>query len=853
MLVFRQLIGAAVALGLVTFWAAIPALGRGEPPQAPTPDSRPADRETRSLPERVIARLGSDRLRRPELFTSVAYSPDGSTLASASRFGTVRLWDAADGSERTLLQADKGGSLVVFSPDGKWLAASGNMGGGLWELRKGQAPRPASADFGGDDLAFSSDGRLLASGSRGGVSVWDMAAGKVLFDTRAEGGVGAVAFSPDGKLLASAADISAINHATADPGIRLRDTSSGKVMATLEGHKDCVLSLAFAPDGKTLASSSLDASIRIWDVAKRETIRRIDNPAHRIAFSPDGKKLATACTYNGKIRFFDPSSGELLLEIQDVQDVLKSLSFSPDGKMLAVAGGSSTIRLWDTTTGKAALSFEGHQDAVANVAFSPNGKRLASWGGDRSVRLWDLGTRKEERTFSIGPGQFFGHDLGDCYWCLAFTPDGKQVAAIGSTLHHIDPPNVYLWDIASGDSKSTFSEPDPTMPFSIAVAPDGDTLAVCGAHGVRLWSLSSGRQQGLIPREGDMKSRPLERCAVFLPDGKTLATVRDDRTIRLLDWRQGKLVRSFSIGTFSTFVAASPEGSLLATCGPVDGYKDAAPVYVWETATGKLLRKIGDPKDGDARCVSFAADGRRLVVATKASVDVWDVFTGEELSARDGKPVLSGGHKGAILCAAISPDGKTIASGSADTTILLWNAADLQPKTPVADLGPKVLDRLWDDLRSDDAPTAYKAILALLSAPEKATGLIKNRVPPAQNPDPKHVQSLVTDLDDNDVSVREAASKGLGRLGEAIEPALRETLAATQSAEVRSRCERLLEALGKGELDADGLRRLRAVQVLEHIGSAEARAVLKGLAGGAPGRLSREAKLALDVLDRRTP
>jgi hypothetical protein len=103
------------------------------------------------------------------------------------------------------------------------------------------------------------------------------------------------------------------------------------------------------------------------------------------------------------------------------------------------------------------------------------------------------------------------------------------------------------------------------------------------------------------------------------------------------------------------------------------------------------------------------------------------------------------------------------------------------------------------------------------------------------------------------VFVREAASKELGRLGEAVEPALRATLAGKPSSEVRSRCERLLESLAKGELDADGLRNLRAVQVLEQIGTPEASAVLKGLAGGAPGRLSREAKLALEVLNRRTP
>ena len=229
------------------------------------------------------------------------------------------------------------------------------------------------------------------------------------------------------------------------------------------------------------------------------------------------------------------------------------------------------------------------------------------------------------------------------------------------------------------------------------------------------------------------------------------------------------------------------------------------------------------------------------------------MLTGEELSAHDGKPLLSGGHKGAILCAAISPDGKTIASGIADTTILLWNAADLLPKTPATHLTPKDLDRLWDDLRSDDAPTAYKAVLDLLGAPDQAAALIKERVPPAPKPDAQRVKDLIAKLDDNDFAVREAASRDLAGMGEAVEPALREALAAKPSPEARGRCERLLEAIGKGTLDADGLRRLRAVGVLELLGTADARGVLKALADGTPGHISREAKLSLDRLDRRAP
>jgi WD40 repeat protein len=821
------------------------------------------DRGNSPLPSRAVARLGTLRLRDSKDISSVAFSPDGKLLASASYLGRISLWDRATGKVYFLLGEDYpyALSLISFSKDGKKLVAAGSSNKiCLWSMPLGEKiiPKDPEIGYGAWALSMSPDGKLLAVGADRYLNVYDADSGQVRFSVKGTEPYGhssfnAVAFSPDGKMLAFA-EGTPWQEAPGDVDIRLCEADTGKVLRKLKGHKGKVWSLAFSPDGKMLAAASRDDPIRLWDVGEGKIVRELPfNNCYNLAFSPDGTKLATiGYGVHEGIRFWNPSTGKELTPIKNCGFGRRQITFSPDSKTLAMAGNSHAIRLWDVETREELPQFAGHFSPVLSIVFSPDGKTLASRSSDTTMRLWDLGSGKTKQVLYYDEyrGGRWEHS-GDSTCTMAFSADGNRLIALGG--EERSPEDAFFtWDIHSGDRVAKYPAQIYGWTSSVAVAPDGDAAATTRRFGVHLWSLASRKKAKdfiRLPAKSLGRSEPTdnERCAVFSPDGRTLAASSYfDHVVRLWDWKSRALLREIPVeGKFLDCLAFSPDGQLLVGCNP-------GPVCVWETAAGKLLRKFGEARQGGARSVAFAPDGRRIIVATKKSVDVWDVFTGEELSARDGHPLIAGGHLGDILCAAISPDGKTIASGSADTTILLWNAADLLPKTPVADLGPKDLDRLWDDLRSD-APTAYKAILALLGAPEKAIALIKERVPPAQKPDRKRIQALIADLDDNVVFVREAASKELGRLGEAVEPALRATLAGKPSSEVRSRCERLLESLAKGELDADGLRNLRAVQVLEQIGTPEASAVLKGLAGGAPGRLSREAKLALEVLNRRTP
>ncbi|MGO8747290.1 MAG: WD40 repeat domain-containing protein [Thermoguttaceae bacterium] len=309
-----------------------------------------------------------------ETFISVAFSPDGKTLASASL-------------DDKMLRSERRGSTIE-----------------LWEVATGKnlAKFPAATGF-FQSLAFSPDGKILASGGPDAIELWEVATGKNMAKfSGATGFVQSLAFSPDGKTLASG---------SLGKSMKLWDVVSGKGKAILQGHFETEFNCAvFSPDGKILAACGTRtihgwnvATISLWDVATGKNIANFSSYGDQftfsaLAFSPDGKTLVSG-RGDGAIKLWDVATGRNIVTIIGHASCVLSLEFSPDGKAVASGSGDETIKLWNTVTGKNIATLKGpafygwpmrSRPNDQALAFTPDGKTLVAAGCDGTIRLWDV-------------------------------------------------------------------------------------------------------------------------------------------------------------------------------------------------------------------------------------------------------------------------------------------------------------------------------------------------------------------------------------------------------------------------------------------------------------------------------
>jgi len=509
--------------------------------------------------------------------THLAYSADGSTLASASHDGSVRLWrdsaeDAvvvledrapigalayssrgqlaaglADGAVRVWepsfdasrilledqLAAGEEGSIerLAFSPDGRRLsvlAAGGTVR--LWDADTGEL---AALEQSGpiNALAFSPDGTVVATGGRDRkVGVW-LSTGALSRDLSGHRGrVTGVAFSADGSLLASASE---------DRAVRiwnLREVPARR----FDGHVGLVSRVAFAVGGTLLVSTGRDASVRVVELAsgKARALRGHAAPISDLAISPDGER-AVSCADDGTLRSWD-LTGDDHFVVGRHGGIPLAVAFSPDGKQVVSGGRDSAVRIWGSDGGAEVLS--GHSAAVVAVAFAPDGQQVASASEDGDARLWEPGGDDSRR---------LAH--GDLVTDVAFSPRGNALATA------CRDGVVRIWH-STGELARELRGHSAAV-RRIAFSSDGTWLVSVGDDmDAWLWRLSDGEGRVLRGHE-DFVVR-----AVFSPDGGRLLTASEDGTARLWDLRSGTS-RVLPHGSRLSDVAFSPDGNRAASAG----------------------------------------------------------------------------------------------------------------------------------------------------------------------------------------------------------------------------------------------------------------------------------------------
>jgi WD40 repeat protein len=594
-----------------------------------------------------------------------AMGPFGGVVATASRDGTIRLWNLHTGRPVSTLQSGTSLTSVALSGDSRLVAGGGADGAvHVWNLQRHKQVRfPVGGRV--SAVSFSPNSRLLLAVSGNEAQLLDIASGKVRGRFRHGGKITSAIFSPTSRLVATT---------SLDHSARLWHADTGRPFRRFS-ERGAVFAAAFSPRGKLLATADSDGAARVYEVS---TGTKTDLVGHRnyvtdVDFSSDGKRVATA-SRDGTARVWEAETGRQIALLAGHRGPVLIAKFSRNGSSVITAGVDGTARVWDPTT-EPHLRLVGRQRSpVVAIELTPDGRKVVGLTENGAVRIWRLAPRKllvtlttpsEIRAMSLsrdgrlvvgagsdGVARVWRVSDGRLVRALAdggrlttarFSPDGRLVVAASRR------GLATIWRIRDGRRLHVLRG---RVPLNDArFSPDGRFVVTAGRRGtVRLWAAGSGVPVKTFPRlPGSV------RKAEFSPDGKLIVTAGTDPAARVWDAR-GRLVATLRKHQAAlTDARFDSDGSLLVTTS-LD--HDGA---LWDVREHRLLHALSGHA-GLVTTASFSPDSRWIVTAGPSSAALWETSTGNQI-------FLLRGHTSLLTGAAFARDGRRIVTASLDGTI----------------------------------------------------------------------------------------------------------------------------------------------------------------------------------------
>ncbi|MGE3804822.1 MAG: PQQ-binding-like beta-propeller repeat protein [Gemmataceae bacterium] len=778
---------------------------------------------------------------RPAAVDALALSPDGQLLAVGRCDGTIVISRSADGSVFRELPTQKHGILhLAFAPSGRRLL-SGDTNGNLcsWDLEGKQVGRIQVRRSRLRGIALSLDGKYLAlaGGEDDTVFVCTQDTGRLVHHLKCPGldrddvnnrGIADVAFSADGTRLAAVGR---------RRGLFLWDVASGKLLGECGTPRQWPECVALSPDGKVAASGHGGGRVEAWNADSRDRLFTgfHDHPwgdastVDTVVFSPDGRLLFSGGT-DGLIRVWTARSGAGLEPLVPGGGRVRRLAFASNGKQLASAQADGSIVVWNSPlleigptvmpresqifTAKPRSTFRHPRDVVGAV-MSKEGDTVMSVCHSQDVFIWDARTGKLVRTVQEPQLRFTA---------IAMASDKAVVSAYPVT----SKATGGLFSVTREGKRERLLTTDPVQPLVFAA--DGKSLVGVVNGEVVCWDASTGKERTRLP------GMPPYQCAALAPDGKTFARARkvhfhialgapDDEKPRVLEGHSAP-IRTLAYDSSGRFLLSGGDDWTLRW---------------WQGAREVRCHHL----HGEVTCLAIS-DQLVAVGGEDGAILIIEVASGKQIDTLVADA--------AGLCAvSLSSDSRLLMAAYKDRDVRLW---DLASTTAQVQTEPD-FDDLWSSLEKDDAVAAYRALAVLQASPRKSVAFLTTRLQPSKDATQDRIYALVDKLDDEDFEVRERASVELAKLGASAVSALEDMRRQPGSLEAQRRIDRLLDTIKERPpppplfLQGDDLRNVRAVHLLERIGSPEARSLLERLASGSRGdHITRAARVARERMKK---